>query len=921
MLDNTEGNGPNDIAIVGMALRVPGARSVEEFWTNLTAGRESVRTLSEDELTQSGESSERMHHPNYVRRAADLAGMEAFDAEFFGLSPKEAAIMDPQHRQFLECAWEAMEDAGHTPDQANGPVGVFAGCGMGSYFYFNVCSNRALVDQVGMFLLRHTGNDKDFLSTRASFTFDLRGPSVNVQTACSTSLVAIHYACQSLLNGECDMALAGGVTIELPHRRGYMFEDGEILSPDGHCRPFDHRAAGTLFGSGVGTVALRRLADAIADGDVIHAVIKSTAINNDGGNKAGYLAPSAAGQAAAILEAQTIAGISADTIHYVECHGTGTAIGDPIEIEALTQAFRETTDARGYCHVGSVKSNIGHLDTAAGVVSLIKAALAVKHGQIPPTLGFERPNPGINFVESPFVVANELTSWPLVLGRRRAAVNSLGVGGTNAHAILEQAPHRSTSRRDAERPVLLVLSGRNQLALDETGARLKTRLEQDPSLSLQDVSYTLWNGRKRFDHNRVIAAASREDAITALGEPTRYANQSKPEAIASAAFLFPGGGAQHRRMAVELYRNDASFRMTIDEGLASLSDQAQREIRSAWFDDAADGAADPLLRPSVQLPAILLVEVAVARVWMRHGVKPAALLGHSMGENAAACIAGVFDLADAVRLVRLRGELFDTITPGGMLSVPLSGPELRDILPPALDIASINAPGLSVVSGLNADLESFAALLAAKDISCARIPIDIAAHSRSLDAILPQWESFLRSIILRAPLIPIVSNLTGDWLQPEQATDPMYWVRHLRSTVLFADCMAKLADPRRMYIEVGPGKTLTSLAKAQGSIAAERVINSLPHPDEASNDSLHLMSALGRAAIAGLPVEPTMLVGRRRGQARHPADLSIPARALFHRACPRRFRSAGWSRTGQADGHQQLGISAGLEAIGRRLRI
>ena len=478
MLDNTEGDGPNDIAIVGMALRVPGARSVEEFWTNLTAGRESVRTLSEDELTQSGKSSERMHHPNYVRRAADLAGMEAFDAEFFGLSPKEAAIMDPQHRQFLECAWEAMEDAGHTPDQANGPVGVFAGCGMGSYFYFNVCSNRALVDQVGMFLLRHTGNDKDFLSTRASFTFDLRGPSVNVQTACSTSLVAIHYACQSLLNGECDMALAGGVTIELPHRRGYMFEDGEILSPDGHCRPFDHRAAGTLSWQRRRHRCLRRLADAIADGDVIHAVIKSTAIDDDGGNKAGIWRPARPARPPPSWRPRLSPASAPTPIHYVECHGTGTAIGDPIEIEALTQAFRETTDARGYCHVGSVKSNIGHLDTAAGVVSLIKAALAVKHGQIPPTLGLRTTRSGDQLCRKSFC------------RRQRADQLAAGAGSKARRRQFSrrrrhQCPRNSGTGAALALQAVAMLSvlswscpARNQLALDETGARLKRDFEQ-----------------------------------------------------------------------------------------------------------------------------------------------------------------------------------------------------------------------------------------------------------------------------------------------------------------------------------------------------------------------------------------------------------------------------------------------------------
>ncbi|UVK40221.1 KR domain-containing protein [Mesorhizobium sp. AR10] len=864
MLNNTDGNGPNDIAIVGMALRVPGARTVDEFWNNLRSGTESIRTLSAEELAAAGERAERIHHPHYVPRTAELPDMEMFDAEFFGLSPKEAAIMDPQHRQFLECAWEAIEDAGRVPETASGPIGVFAGCGMGSYFYFNVCANRTLVDQVGMFLLRHTGNDKDFLATRASFMFDLCGPSVNVQTACSTSLVAVHFACQSLLNGECDMALAGGVTIELPHRRGYLYQEGEILSPDGHCRAFDHRAGGTVFGSGVGVVALRRLADALEQGDQIHAVIKATAINNDGGSKASYLAPSVGGQAAAIVEAQALAGISADMIQYVECHGTGTALGDPIEIEALTQAFRQSTDRRSFCHIGSVKSNIGHLDTAAGVVSLIKTALAIKHGEIPPTLGFERPNPAINFASNPFVVCSELTKWPQIEGRRRAAVNSLGVGGTNAHAILEQSPYRSSGEPSSGGPVLLALSARQQSTLERSATTLSHWLQTNPEIPIGDVAYTLWAGRKRFEHNRLIAVRDRENAIAALAESQRSISQRKLEADADAdagaVFLFPGGGVQHKKMAADLYRLDAFFRATVDEGLAYLADDAAGEIREAWFGDQdPSGNVDPFLKPSVQLPAILIVEVAIARLWMRAGVKPSALIGHSMGENAAACIAGVFDFRDAVRLVRLRGELFDAVPRGGMLSVPLSGDDLRAILPDTLDIAALNAPGLSVVSGPDNLLESFAATLEARDISPSRIPIDIAAHSRMLDAILPRWEAFLRSLTLRAPKLPVVSNLTGEWLTNEQATDPIYWVRHLRSTVLFAEGMSKVTkSPGRVYIDVGPGKTLSSLAKAQGSLSGDQIINSLPHPGEACDDRLHFLSALGRAALCGLPVEHSL---------------------------------------------------------------
>ncbi|MCM2503049.1 SDR family NAD(P)-dependent oxidoreductase [Aureimonas altamirensis] len=879
---------PNDIAIVGMALRVPGAKNVREFWDNLCNGVESIRTLSREELIEAGESPDRIHNPNYVPRAADLDEMEQFDADFFGLSPKEAAIMDPQHRQFLECAWEAMEDAGRTPDASAGPVGVFAGCGMGSYFYFNVCSNRQLLEDTGMFLLRHTGNDKDFLSTRASFTFDLRGPSVNVQTACSTSLVGVHYACQSLMSGECDMALAGGVTIELPHRRGYTFQDGEILSPDGHCRAFDHRAAGTVFGSGVAIVALRRLSDAIADGDVIHAVIKASAINNDGGTKAGYLAPSVSGQAEAIVEAQVLSGLDVDTIGYVECHGTGTYLGDPIEVEALTQAFRQGTDKTGFCRIGSVKTNIGHLDTAAGVVGLIKAALVVKHAMVPPSLNYEKPNPSIPFADSPFVVNDRLNAWTDLGAPRRAAVNSLGVGGTNAHVILEQAPAgygggRPDTADNDNAPRLLVFSARNRKALDGAVARLSARLKQDASLSLADTAFTLATGRKTFEHRRVVAVRGRGDAIEVLGdaETRRAFTHTTLDTPSGAVFLFPGGGAQHTGMAARLYAEDAAFRATVEEGLAALAPEAAREIRAAWLEAPAGDAkaAEALLKPSVQLPAILIIEIAVGRHLMAHGIQPQALIGHSMGENAAACLAGVFSFADAVRLVRLRGELFDTIAPGGMLSVPMDPAALKARLPEALDLASVNAPQFCVVSGLNEDLEAFRQSLAADGIDATRVPIDIAAHSRMLDAILPRFEAFLRTIRLGAPRIPIVSNLTGTWLTDAEATDPLYWCRHLRSTVQFALGMGLLAqDKARIYVEVGPGRALSSLAKAQGSIDANQIVNALPHADEKGDDRLSLMAALGRLWATGLSGDFDRLwtaPGARR--------VSLPTYAFQHR--------------------------------------
>jgi acyl transferase domain-containing protein len=878
MADGSPDAGVNDIAIIGLALRVPGASNAVQFWDNLRGGVESIETRTPEQLSAAGETPERIRRRNYVPCTAELPGMADFDAEFFGFSPKDAAVMDPQHRHFLECAWEAMEDATRPPERTSGPVGVFAGCGMGSYFYFNVCSHRPLVDQVGMFLLRHTGNDKDFLATRASYLFDLHGPSVNVQTACSTSLVAIHYACQSLLSGECEMALAGGVTIELPHGHGYLYQEGEILAPDGHCRAFDHRAAGTVFGSGVGVVVLRRLADALADGDPIRAVIKATAINNDGAGKASYLAPSVTGQAEAIVEAHGLAGVGAETIQYVECHGTGTNLGDPIEIEALTQAFRQSTDKSGYCRIGSVKTNIGHLDTAAGVVSLIKATLALQHGEIPPSLGYEKPNPAIDFAASPFVVNDKLTPWPRAPGPRRAGVNSLGVGGTNAHAVLEEAP-KSPLRAVASvsGPQILALSAKSRRALEDACHRLADHLQAHPQLALADVAKTLVEGRKRFEHRRVVAVADRADAIAALSKPElrRTAAHTAIDGVSGAVLMFPGGGAQYPGMGAALYRSEPDFARTVDEGLSYLPAALAARLRDLWLGQGTSksDAAEQLLQPSLQLPAILVIEVALARLWQNWGLKPAALIGHSMGEYAAACIAGVMSFERAVQLVQLRGQLFDEITGGGMLSVPLPADTVRARLPATLDIGVVNAPEMCVVSGPNAEIESFRQALVTDGVDAARVPINIAAHSRMLEPILARFEGFLRATPLAAPRIPIVSNLTGTWLKPDEATDPLYWVKHLRSTVRFAEGMATLAaDRARVYIEAGPGRTLSSLAKAQGCIEANAVINTLPHADEQANDSLYFLTAVGRAWAVGLELPIGRLwAAAKAGRVRLPA--------------------------------------------------
>ena len=487
------------IAIIGMAGRFPGARNVPEFWRNLKNGVEGVRPFTDAELQASGVSADELAQPDYVKSGVVLKDLDKFDAAFFGFSPKDASIMDPQHRIFLECAWEALEDAGHVPENFEGSIGVFAGSGMNSYLIHNLLTNARLVASAGLFLLRQTGNDKDVLATRVSYELNLRGPSINVQTACSTSLVAVHLACQSLLSQECDMALAGGVTIEFPHGRGYLYREGEILSRDGHCRSFDADSSGTVFASGAGIVVLRRLDDALAERDTIYAVILGSAINNDGARKVGYLAPSVDGQSEVIAEALGVAGVAARDISYVETHGTGTKVGDPIEIKALTQAFRQSTATRGYCAIGSLKTNIGHLDAAAGVAGLIKTVMALRHRQIPPSLHFRRPNPLIDFENSPFYVNTGLMEWNAERGKRRAGVTSLGIGGTNAHVVLEEAPPVEKITLPRRSLISCSCSPLRRLPHWKTPVRISApTLQEHSEVSLQDVAFTLQSGRKSF---------------------------------------------------------------------------------------------------------------------------------------------------------------------------------------------------------------------------------------------------------------------------------------------------------------------------------------------------------------------------------------------------------------------------------------
>ncbi len=858
------GSAETDIAIVGMAGRFPGARDVEEYWANLRGGVESVTWLTDEQLRAAGVPEELIADPQYVKACYPLPDMEGFDAGFFGFAPREASIMDPQQRHFLELAWTALEYAGHDPARFDGSIGVYAGCGASSYLMFNLLSNPELVQSTGMFLLRHTGNDKDFLATRVSYLMNLRGPSVNVQTACSTSLVAIHAAVQSLLNHECDLALAGGSTLKQPHTVGYKYEEGEIMSPDGHCRSFDEKAEGTIFGSGAGVVVLRRLVDAIRDGDTIHAVIKGSAINNDGSQKVGYLAPSVDGQAAVIEEALRLADISPEDVQYVECHGTATPVGDPIEVTALTQAYRSAgAQHNGYCAIGTVKSNIGHLDTAAGVAGVIKTVQALKHREIPPSLHYTAPNPAIDFETSPFFVNATLRTWETDGRARRAGVSALGAGGTNAHVVLEEAPALppSSPARDLQ---LYVLSAKTPSALDAQAMNLADFLERTDAPAA-DVAFTLAAGRHAFAHRRAVVAASAHEAAALLraNDPKQLPSGTVSDRPRSVAFMFAGGGAQHPGMGEDLYRTEAVYRAAVDECIALLQPRLDWDLKALLYPPVAqrEALAAEMERPSRSLPCLFITQYAMAKQCLAWGLEPSAMIGHSMGEYTAAHLAGVFSLADGLALVTLRGQLFEKVPAGGMLSVSLSAEELAKRLPPELSIAAVNAPELCVASGPLDALERLEAALEADEIDSRRVRINIAAHSSMLEPILAEFGAFFRGITLSAPERPFVSNVSGTWITAEQATSPDYWVRHLRQTVRFADGVGVLLeDAGRVLVEVGPGRILATLAGLHPARSKEQVtLTSMRHPDEAAHDVAHALGLLGRAWVAGVPLRSEAL--------------------------------------------------------------
>ena len=845
------------IAIVGMSGRFPGAKNVHEFWNNIRSGVDSIRPFTDDELQNAGVPSAVRALPNFVNAGAVLDDIEWFDAAFFGVNAREAESMDPQQRLLVETAWEALEDAGYDPAGYPGSIGVYAGARHSTYFY-QVHSRPDFVSLVGPYQVM-IGNEKDQLSTHVSYCLDLHGPSVNVQTACSTSLVAVGMACMSLWQGACDMALAGGVSIDVPQKQGYLYREGGINSPDGHCRAFDRKAAGMVGGSAVGLVLLKPLSKAVAHRDNVYAVIRGVALNNDGNRKVSYAAPSVQAQVDLILAAHAMAGIDCESIAYVEAHGTGTAIGDPIEVEGLTKSFRQKSDRRAFCALGSVKTNIGHCDPAAGIASLIKVVQMLVHQEIPPSLNFEEPNPEIDFESTPFFVNTTLMPWSPSAEPRRAGVSAYGIGGTNAHVVLEEVPaaYTSESSDPCRAHNLLTLSARSEAALNKSTKNLSNYLTLQAGAKLADVAYTCHVGRRAFQHRRFILCDNSEEAITLLGRPeARRSGTGVAKKDRKAAFLFPGQGTQHVGMGAELYESEHVFRTVVDRCSERLLKHLGIDLRDLLYRSSRpSGEADRALeRTEIAQPALFVTEYALARLWISWGIGPAAMMGHSIGEYTAACLAGVFSLEDALALVAARGRLMQRLPEGTMLGVPLSEAELAHFVSEPVAFAALNAPGMTVVSGPREAIQELAARLTSLGVSSVGLRTSHAFHSSMMDPILAEFGTLVAEIECREPSIPYVSNLTGDWITAGQVVDPGYWVAHLRNTVRFSEGAARLLRSDYAFLECGPGHSLSNLLRQQSSASAKTLVPSMRQAHQPISDVECVLSALGRLWCSGVTV-------------------------------------------------------------------
>jgi acyl transferase domain-containing protein len=879
-----------EIAIVGLACRFPGAATAQEFWRNLRAGADSISHFAVAELVAAGVPKSLASHASYVRSQGVLDDYDLFDAEFFGINASDARLLDPQHRVLLECAWSALEDSGYASSRPRN-TGIY----VGSYYntYLELIRSAGFCQNPTDTFVANIANEKDYLATRLSYHFDLTGPSLTVQTACSTSLVAVHLAAQALLGGDCDMALAGGVTCRARQRIGYPFQEGGIFAPDGKTRAFDAAARGTVPSNGVGIVVLKRLADALAARDNIYAIIKGSAVGNDGAHRVGFTAPSVSGQAAIIEAACNVAQVEPRTIQYVEAHGSGTALGDPIEVRALSNVFRASSRDKAWCHIGSVKTNIGHTAAAAGVAGLIKTALALRHGAIPPSLNFESANPEIDFDASPFSVVTGCREWRRTDSPRRAGVSSFGMGGTGAHLVLEEAPARDSAGRRSLCS-LVPLSAKSPEALSAARANLAAHLEMDPLLEIADVGYTLRTGRRVWRHRAAVVADCAQDAIRALSQQIVGSSlgDSLDDSELPVAFLIPGLGDHRPEMGRELNEALPLFRNHLDDCCRLFREHLDTDLKSVlyaagdvsppksegidlrrMFRQALPGngnEAGPLSSTRLAQPAMFAVTYSLARSWEEIGIAPNAIVGYSLGEYVAACLAGVFSLEEAVWVVAERARLIDALPRGAMLAVPLAVSVLQPYLSSALDIAAVNAPNLSVVAGPVDAVASLQLTLHENNVLSQPLSTTHAFHSRMLAPAAEPLTRIVEQIRLRAPQRRYLSNVTGDWADETLVRDPGYWARHMCATVRYSECIGRIWEqPRQLLIECGPGQSLGSLAvqlRPSRSDGHQSVLSSMPSPYDASSEFRHFLDAVGRAWTAGVNIDLSAFdtAGRRR---------------------------------------------------------
>lgn len=848
-----------------MALRFPQADSVAAYWDNLRNGRDCISRFSDDELRRAGIDEALLRDPSYVKALGFIDKADEFDANLFDINPNEALTLDFQQRVFLECVWEALESAGCDPDRYEGRIGAYSGVGMNTYGLLIAMQAPELMNRLGLYQVM-INNDKDFLATRVAYKFNLKGPCMGIQTACSSSLVAVHVAAQSLISGECDLALAGGVSIRDCRKRGYQFREGAISSPDGYCRAFDAKANGTVSADGAGVVALKRLSDAIRDGDNVIAVIKGSAVNNDGAGKVGYTAPSVEGQSRVIREAMSVAGVEPDSIGYVEAHGTGTTLGDPIEVEALASAFRASSCRETqFCALGSAKSNMGHLDTAAGIAGFIKACLALANKEIPPTVNYDTPNPKIDFASSPFFVNTSLRPWPANGRARRASVSAFGIGGTNAHVVLEEANPRSAARDPEDAMAVVPLSGKTREALDALAGRLADYLCANPGVPMTDVAHTMQVGRRALPHRRVavgsdateVAAALRDSEKAVIGRVGSDASRISP------VFMFSGQGAQRLGMGTGLYETEPVYRDSLDECLAIIDEamgeraRAARAAIAAPASVAAEGSEAALDATDVVQPALFAVEYALARLLMAWGIQPKSMIGHSVGEFVAACLAGVFSLPDALRLVILRGQAMQSMSPGAMIAVALSEADARPRLNGDLSLAAVNAPRLCALSGSEEAVRRLELELAREGTPGQRLSVSRAFHSPMMGEAADAFLAAAGRVALKAPTLEFISNLTGARITEAEATDPDYWRRHMLGTVRFLDGIRALSrSGRSVFLEVGPGNVLASLV--QQCLAGETGVSSvaaLPLANGGKEERRGLLTAVGRLWTLGVDLD------------------------------------------------------------------